>query len=204
MAKQGVRVIVDLSSGVDLFPTLRLIDNDAAKYAASMATVNALLATMESLGLQDLVLSWHRVPENNFSPEQTMAAFAATFAQLLATASKGTQRVCAFACVCVVACVVSDSSGGGLLVATGGITLHLRHSLKSPLGSVEETATWLVTHKLADIRVSPSIGHLVAQGVDPATAASDVQVCCQHFGGGGVTHVVHPFSHVLWLSLLLC
>lgn len=93
-------MIVDLSSGVDLFPTLRLIDNDAAKYAASMATVNALLATMESLGLQDLVLSWHRVPENNFSPEQTMAAFAATFAQLLASASKGTQQ-CVRLCVCV-------------------------------------------------------------------------------------------------------
>lgn len=103
--------------------------------------------------------------------------------------------------VCVVACVLSDASSGGLLVATGGITLHLRHSLKSPLGSVEETASWLASHKLADIRVSPSIGHLVAQGVDPATAASDVQVCCQHFGGGGHTRCPSLLSRTMAVAV---
>ena len=36
LKRQGVRIVVDLSSGVNLFPTLRLVNNLPADYAASM------------------------------------------------------------------------------------------------------------------------------------------------------------------------
>jgi hypothetical protein len=73
--RQGLRVFVDLSSGLDLYPTLRLIDNLSADYASSMTTIADVLAKMEILGAKDLILSLHRYPENNFTGEQTLASF---------------------------------------------------------------------------------------------------------------------------------
>jgi hypothetical protein len=76
-----------LSSGVNLYPTLRLIDNLPADYAASMTAVNDLLAKMETLGAKDLVFSLHRQPENNFTAEQTRASFVATLKALASQAA---------------------------------------------------------------------------------------------------------------------
>ena len=88
LKRQGVRIIVDLSSGVNLYPTLRLIDNLPEDYAASMAAVNDVLAKMELLGARDLILSLHRNPENNFTGDQTRAAFTATLKALAGEAAE--------------------------------------------------------------------------------------------------------------------
>ncbi|HUW60175.1 MAG TPA: hypothetical protein VMZ06_04140 [Candidatus Bathyarchaeia archaeon] len=79
---QNLRVWVDLTSGINLFPDLRLVDNDPEEFAASMAAIDDVLAKMPLLDARDLVLSLHRTPENNFTGEQTRASFIATLKQI--------------------------------------------------------------------------------------------------------------------------
>lgn len=76
--RQGLRVCIDLSSGIDLYPTLRLVDNLPQDYAASMAAITDVLAKMRILGSHDLIFSLHRYPENNFTGAQTSESFEKT------------------------------------------------------------------------------------------------------------------------------
>ncbi len=108
LKRQGVRMVVDLSSGIDLYPTLRLIDNLHEDYTNSMGVIQDVLGKMEALGARDLILSLHRYPENNFSDEQTRAAFTATLKSL---ASQAAER---------------------------GVTLHLRIGFGKPPGGLAE------------------------------------------------------------------
>jgi hypothetical protein len=100
--RQGLQVFVDLSSGVNLYPTLRLVDNLAADYEESMATAADVMTKMKVLGARDLILSLHRYPENNFTGPQTQESFEKTLRKLAADA------------------------------AQLGITLHLRMALGKP------------------------------------------------------------------------
>jgi len=80
--RQKLRVVADLTSGLNLYPDLRLIDNIESDYAASMAAIEGVLEKMKILGARDLILSLHRFPENNFTDEQTWAAFEQTLQRL--------------------------------------------------------------------------------------------------------------------------
>lgn len=88
LARQGVRIWIDLTSGINLYPDIRLIDNDAPEYAASMQMLEGLLEKTASLGAHDLIFSLHRVPENNFTREETLAAFEKTLVSLCAKAAE--------------------------------------------------------------------------------------------------------------------
>jgi hypothetical protein len=110
---QGVRIVVDLSSGIDLYPTLRLMDNMHEDYTNSMAAIQDVLGKMDALGATDLILSLHRYPENNFTDEQSRAAFTATLKTLAGQA------------------------------AERGVTLHLRVGFGKPPGSLAEGFEWL-------------------------------------------------------------
>lgn len=87
--RQQLRVFVDVSPGLNLYPSLRLLDNLPADYAASIAAITDVLDKMPILGARDLILSLHRDPENNFSQEQTRASFEET---LRALARQAAQR----------------------------------------------------------------------------------------------------------------
>jgi len=87
LKRQGVRIIVDLSSGVNLYPTLRLLNNISADYEASMVVWSDVLAKMEILGAKDLVFTLHRDPENNFTGEQANAGYTGTLKNLAAQAA---------------------------------------------------------------------------------------------------------------------
>ena len=113
LKRQGLRIVVDLSSGVDLYPTLRLIDNLQADYEASLAAINDVLARMEILGARDLIFSLHRYPENNFTREQTEAAFTTTLKTLATNA------------------------------AMRGVTLHLRVGSGKPPWGLGDALQWL-------------------------------------------------------------
>ncbi len=113
LKRQGVRIVVDLSSGADLYPALRLIDNLHEDYTNSMAAIKDVLGKMEALGAKDLILSLHRYPENNFTDDQTRAAFTAT---LKALAGQAAER---------------------------GVTLHLRVGFGKPPWSLAEGFEWL-------------------------------------------------------------
>jgi hypothetical protein len=113
LQRQGVSIVVDLSSGVDLYPTLRLMDNLHEDYTNSMAAIKEVLGKMEALGAKDLILSLHRYPENNFTDEQSRAAFTATLKALAAQA------------------------------AERGVTLHLRVGFGKPPSNLAEGFEWL-------------------------------------------------------------
>ena len=140
LARQGLRIAADLSSGIDLYPTLRLIDNLPTDYAASRVTIANVLAKMEILGARDLILSLHRHPENNFTDEQTDAAFEATLKALAQEA--GAHQV----------------------------TLHLRLAFGKPPWNLDEGLRWLDRVGAPNLKLAPSTALLAGQTPSPALA----------------------------------
>ncbi len=141
LKRQGLRIAVDLSSGIDLYPTLRLIDNLRADYAASMATIADVLAKMEILGARDLILSLHRHPENNLTGEQTDAAFETTLKALAKEA------------------------------AARQVTLHLRLAFGKPPWSLDDGLRWLDRVGASNLKLAPSTALLAGQTPSPELAA---------------------------------
>lgn len=133
LKRQGLRIAVDLSSGINLYPTLRLIDNLPADYAASTNAIVAVLAKMEVLGARDLLFTLHRHPENNFTGEQTEAAFAATLKSLAAQA------------------------------ADRQVTLHLRLAFGKPPWSLDEGLRWLERVGAPNLKLAPATALLADQ-----------------------------------------
>jgi hypothetical protein len=139
--RQGLRVAVDLSPGVNLYPALRLIDNLPEDYSASMSAVTNALAKMQVLGATDLLFSLHRRPENNFTAEQTAKAFETTLKMLAAEASS--RRV----------------------------ALHLRLAFGKPPGNLAEAVALLDRVGATNLKLAPSTALLVVESVKPETAA---------------------------------
>ena len=86
LKRQGLVVTVDLSSGVNLYPDLRLLDNVHSDYEASMAAIGDVMAKMQVLDARQLVLSLHRLPENNY--EGGWEGFDAALKRLAAEAAR--------------------------------------------------------------------------------------------------------------------
>lgn len=126
LKRQGVRMAVDLSSGVNLYPTLRLIDNLRADYEASTNAIQDVLAKMEILGARELIISLHRHPETNFTPEQTREAFLAALKNLSGQA------------------------------ATRGVTLQLRVGFGKPPWSLNEALDLLEKVGATNLKLAPS------------------------------------------------
>ena len=88
--RQGLKVIVDLSAELNLYPDLRLMDNDPSETARSQAALDDLLAKMSTLGAKTLVIRRHRRPENQMDAEAAGASFAEQARKLSrAAAAKG-------------------------------------------------------------------------------------------------------------------
>ncbi|MFA6244986.1 MAG: hypothetical protein WC655_28845, partial [Candidatus Hydrogenedentales bacterium] len=86
--RQGLRLFVDLASGVNLYPDLRLINNVPDDYTASRAAITDVIAKMDVLGAGDLLLSLHRVPETNTTAEETRAGFVVSVREICAQAQE--------------------------------------------------------------------------------------------------------------------
>ncbi len=129
--RQGLRVCVDLSSAINLYPGLRLIDNIKDDYEASMAVIEDVLAKMAILGARDLILSLHRVPENNFSAQQTWASF-----------DEALRRVCKRA-------------------AGEHVTVHVRICPGKPPAGVAEALGFLERVGADNLRLAPSTALLL-------------------------------------------
>ncbi len=82
LGRQGLRVIVDLTSGINSYPDLRLTNNLAADYAASMTAIDDVLAKMTALGARDLVISSYQQQESNLTAEKFAAAIEATIREI--------------------------------------------------------------------------------------------------------------------------
>src|SRR5208337_78346 len=131
LKRQGARLVVDLSSGVDLFPALRLVDNLPADYMGSTNAISDVLAKMETLGARDLILTLHREPENNFTSDQTRAGFTATLKSLTAEAAKR------------------------------GVTLNLRVGSAKPPRNVAEGLEWLGRVNSPNLKLALSTASLI-------------------------------------------
>ena len=70
---QGLKVSVDLSSGLNLYPDLRLDDGHAVESNRTAAAIDGLLSKMSALGSRDLLVATHREP---FYMEDAKAAIA--------------------------------------------------------------------------------------------------------------------------------
>ena len=82
-----MRVYVDLTSGINLYPDLRLVNNSEEDYQESLKVIENVLDKMVVLGSQDLILSLHRQPENSFTREQTMMSFEETLKKICTDAA---------------------------------------------------------------------------------------------------------------------
>jgi hypothetical protein len=100
--RQRLRLVVDFSSGANLYPTLRLCNNSAAQYEGSLVRMEAVLRKMatkvtsssggtphraEGAFSADAIISFHAAPENYYTAAQCLADFAAAGARLARTAS---------------------------------------------------------------------------------------------------------------------
>jgi hypothetical protein len=135
-----VRVVVDLSSGVNLYPTLRLIDNLHTDYETSVAAIDDVAAKMGILDARDLIISLHRHPENNFTAEQTGASFVATLRALAGQA------------------------------AARGVTLHLRFGFGKPPWNLTEALELLSRVGAPNLKLALSTAFVERQHPSPEIA----------------------------------
>ena len=138
--RQGLRVLVDASSGVNLYPALRLLDNLPGDYNRSMAALADVLAKMNILGARDLILSLHRYPENNFTSQQTQEAFEKTLRRLATEAEEL------------------------------GITLHLRMAFGKPPWNLGNIATLIEKVGAGNLRMAASTALLLQGEISPEAA----------------------------------
>ncbi len=134
LQRQRVKIFVDLSSEINLYPGLRLINNLPADYDASTAEIADVLAKMEILGARDLILSLHRYPENNFTDEQTHAGFETTLRTLARQAE------------------------------SRHVTLHLRLALGKPPWSLADAGALLDKVGAGNLRIAASTALLARAG----------------------------------------
>ena len=140
IGRQGLCVLVDASSGLNLFPTLRLVDNLPADYRQSRAVLADVLAKMQIVGAHDLIVSLHRHPENNFTSEQTQESFQKTLRDLAAEADKL------------------------------GITLHLRMALGKPPWTLRDADTLIEKVGAGNLRLAAGTASLSRTERSPAAA----------------------------------
>lgn len=135
--RQGLRIFVDLSSGLNLYPDLRILNNAEKDYSASMEVINALLNKMAMLNASDLILSLHRFPENGFTAEESWNSFDETL-----------RRICADA----------DNHG---------ITVYLRMCPGKPPWNIQSAMDFLDRVEAKNLHIAPGMGLLLAHNISP-------------------------------------
>ena len=134
--RQGLKLIIDLSSGINLYPDLRLVDNDKSVYPASLDVIDDVMGKMEVLSAQDLILSLHRYPENNFTEAQAWQSFETT---LRLICERATRR---------------------------RVTVHLRLGMGKPPENVKKGVEFVGRVGAANLRLAPSTAFLLASKPD--------------------------------------
>lgn len=71
LGRQKLKITVDLTSGLNLYPDLRIVNNDTTFYQKSINIMKGVIDKMEILGADKLLISTQRTIENNY----TMAQF---------------------------------------------------------------------------------------------------------------------------------
>jgi hypothetical protein len=138
---QKVRIVVDLTSGVNLFPDLRLVNNIEPDYARSMASIREVIEKMGILGAHDLIVPLQRFVENNISQQATWNGFDATMREI---------------------CREADAHH---------ITVHLRLAPLRPPRDLNEAVQFVNRVGTPNLRLAPSTALLLASKSDPQQIA---------------------------------
>ena len=128
--RQKIRLIVDLSSGMNFYPGLTLLDTLQFRYDETVAALDDVLAKAEALGVKDMVFSLHRKPENHCDDDRADDRFLA-----------GVKAFCGRA-------------------EAHGVTLHLQPHPEKWFGDVKRTAEFVDKVGAANLRVAINTGHL--------------------------------------------
>lgn len=85
--RQKLKITVDLTSGINLYPGLRLVNNDPKPYEQSIKTIQNVIRKMAVMGADQLIIAGQRMVENNISKESFDASVLASL-QLIADFAK--------------------------------------------------------------------------------------------------------------------
>jgi hypothetical protein len=88
MKRQGLKLMVDFSSGINLFPDLRLVNNDSPEYLKSLDAIKSVIDKMVLTGENDLIMNTHRSIENNFTSKQFDESMNTTIKEICHYATK--------------------------------------------------------------------------------------------------------------------
>jgi len=80
--RQKLNVVIDFTSGLNLFPDLRIVNNDSLVYSQSIDRIHSAIEKMTYLGSHNLILSLHRTIENNITTREYYASFENTLNEL--------------------------------------------------------------------------------------------------------------------------
>ncbi|XP_065912726.1 uncharacterized protein [Dysidea avara] len=127
-SEQNLKVYVDASPAIDLFPNLRLVNNSVTDFNMSFASLQQLLQKLAVYQVRNLIISLHRVPENDITYSATLQEFNTTLHTLLQLAD------------------------------AKGIKMHLRDATKNPSGNIGGTYLWLKNCNLdSSIKIAPNL-----------------------------------------------
>jgi hypothetical protein len=134
--QQGLKVLVDLSSGINLFPDLRLVNNDSGEYVHSLKIIKCVIDKMALLGANDLIMTTHRSIENNFTP-----------AQFKESLTKTMKELCQYS-------------------ARHNINIHLRLTVARDPLTLEEAAELVSSISEPNFFVAPSLALMLSDATD--------------------------------------
>lgn len=82
LKRQKLKISVDLTSGLNLYPDLRIVNNDSVYYRKSMERMKQVIDKMPLLNADELIIASQRPIENNYTPEQFEQSLIASFREL--------------------------------------------------------------------------------------------------------------------------
>lgn len=144
--RHGLHLAVDFSSGINLFPDLRLSNNDEEEYERAMATMKAVLKKGALLGVDTVLFSTHTSPENNSTPEITYANTVETLRELTN------------------------------LAADLGMKSFLRVDLNQPLADLELGKKYLDDIAVPSLKLAPQISLLVDRPDQAETMKDEIGI----------------------------
>lgn len=86
--RQKLRVVVDFTSGMNLFPDLRIVRNDIPEYEKSLRIIGEVIGKAAVLGAKDIIIRGHKTPETSYSGSQALADMREAFKKISEIAKK--------------------------------------------------------------------------------------------------------------------
>ena len=146
LKKQGLKVMADASSLFNLYPDLRLVENDTNETARTAAAVGDLLDKMDALGARDLVIALHRRPENNITDKEWLEQMEGVVRRLCRQAAKK------------------------------NITVYLRQSPNRRTGALAALSRWIERVKEPNFKPAPSLAaQMLNEGGDVQKVAKSIE-----------------------------